>query len=106
MIKHLDSTTAAKIAATLIDIRREAGAATTGAVLTLVIGTDERHHYYALRAAREASRAHPSRILVVLPHPEQPFSGPDAAVRAGDEMGPGEAPAMRRNGELAHHPHP
>ncbi|MFD0637041.1 hypothetical protein ACFQ9X_41240 [Catenulispora yoronensis] len=59
MIKHLDSTTSAKIANALIDIRKEAGAATTGAVLTLVIETDERHHYYALRAAREASRAHP-----------------------------------------------
>jgi glucose-6-phosphate dehydrogenase assembly protein OpcA len=103
MIKHLDSTTAAKIASTLIDIRREAGAATTGAVLTLVIETDERHHYYALRAAREASRAHPSRILVVIPHPEQPFSGLDAEVRVGDEMGPGEAVVMRLNGELAEH---
>lgn len=103
MIKHLDSTTAAKIAAALIDIRKEAGAATTGAVLTLVIETDERHHYYALRAAREASRAHPSRILVVIPHPEQPFSGLDAEVRVGDEMGPGEAVVMRLNGELADH---
>ena len=43
MIKHLDSTTSAKIANALIDIRKEAGAATTGAVLTLVIETDERH---------------------------------------------------------------
>ncbi|GAA2026465.1 glucose-6-phosphate dehydrogenase assembly protein OpcA [Catenulispora yoronensis] len=103
MIKHLDSTTSAKIANALIDIRKEAGAATTGAVLTLVIETDERHHYYALRAAREASRAHPSRILVVIPHPEQPFSGLDAEVRVGDEMGPGEAVVMRLNGELADH---
>ncbi|NUP51325.1 MAG: glucose-6-phosphate dehydrogenase assembly protein OpcA [Catenulispora sp.] len=103
MIKHLDSTTSAKIAGALIDIRKEAGAATTGAVLTLVIETDERHHYYALRAAREASRAHPSRILVVIPHPEQPFSGLDAEVRVGDEMGPGEAVVMRLNGELADH---
>lgn len=103
MIKHLDSTTSAKIASALIDIRKEAGAATTGAVLTLVIETDERHHYYALRAAREASRAHPSRILVVIPHPEQPFSGLDAEVRVGDEMGPGEAVVMRLNGELASH---
>jgi glucose-6-phosphate dehydrogenase assembly protein OpcA len=103
MIKHLDSTSASKIAAALIDIRKEAGAATTGAVLTLVIETDERHHYYALRAAREASRAHPSRILVVIPHPEQPFSGLDAEVRVGDEMGPGEAVVMRLNGELADH---
>ncbi|GAA1954927.1 glucose-6-phosphate dehydrogenase assembly protein OpcA [Catenulispora subtropica] len=103
MIKHLDSTTSAKIANALIDIRKEAGAATTGAVLTLVIETDERHHYYALRAAREASRAHPSRILVVIPHPEQPFSGLDAEVRVGDEMGPGEAVVMRLNGDLADH---
>jgi glucose-6-phosphate dehydrogenase assembly protein OpcA len=103
MIKHLDSTTSAKIANALIEIRKEAGAATTGAVLTLVIETDERHHYYALRAAREASRAHPSRILVVIPHPEQPFSGLDAEVRVGDEMGPGEAVVMRLNGELADH---
>ncbi|MBW8806643.1 MAG: OpcA protein [Catenulispora sp. 13_1_20CM_3_70_7] len=103
MIKHLDSTTSAKIANALIEIRKEAGAATTGAVLTLVIETDERHHYYALRAAREASRAHPSRILVVIPHAEQPFSGLDAEVRVGDEMGPGEAVVMRLNGELADH---
>ena len=103
MIKHLDSTTAAKIAATLVDIRKEAGSPTMGAVLTLVIETDERHHYYALRAAREASRAHPSRILVVIPHPEQPFSGLDAEVRVGDEMGPGEAVVMRLNGELSDH---
>ncbi|MFD0637042.1 glucose-6-phosphate dehydrogenase assembly protein OpcA [Catenulispora yoronensis] len=39
----------------------------------------------------------------MIPHPEQPFSGLDAEVRVGDEMGPGEAVVMRLNGELADH---
>ena len=71
MIKHLDSTTSAKIANALIDIRKEAGAATTGAVLTLVIETDERHHYYALRAGGGGAGGETSRSLGVVPWQRQ-----------------------------------
>ena len=51
MIIDLTDTSASKIGATLVQARRRAGSPTTGAVLTLIISTEERHHYDAMKAA-------------------------------------------------------
>jgi glucose-6-phosphate dehydrogenase assembly protein OpcA len=79
-------------------------------VLTLVIVTDEGNHYDALKAASEASKEHPSRILVVIKRPgrsprERKMARLDAEVRAGGETGTGETVLLRLHGELADHAH-
>ena len=62
----LTDTTASKINNALVKGRRAIGTPAVGMVLTLVIVTDEENRYDALKAANEASREHPSRILVVV----------------------------------------
>ncbi|HLK43667.1 MAG TPA: glucose-6-phosphate dehydrogenase assembly protein OpcA [Thermoleophilia bacterium] len=103
MILDLTDTTASKIAATLVQARRKAGSPTTGAVLTLIVSTEERHHYDAMKAASQAAREHPSRIIVVVGRPEVARTRLDAEVRVGDETGPGEVIVLRLYGELSAH---
>lgn len=103
MIIDLTETTASKIAATLVQARRKSGTPTTGAVLTLVVSTEERHHYDAMKAASRASREHPARIIVAIGRPETSRTRLDAEVRVGDENGPGEIIVLRLYGELSEH---
>ena len=69
MIVDLTDTTAGAIAAALVQARHSAGVPAIGMVLTLVIVTDENGSYDALRAANDAAREHPSRILVAIQRP-------------------------------------
>ncbi|HEV2348118.1 MAG TPA: glucose-6-phosphate dehydrogenase assembly protein OpcA [Actinocrinis sp.] len=103
MIIDLTDTSSSKIGATLVQARRRAGSPTTGAVLTLIISTEERHHYDAMKAASRASREHPARIIVVVGRPEVARTRLDAEVRVGDETGPGEVIVLRLYGELSAH---
>ncbi|TDC26842.1 glucose-6-phosphate dehydrogenase assembly protein OpcA [Streptomyces sp. 8K308] len=103
----LTETTSSKVNAALVEARRAVGSA-VGMVLTLVIVTDEGNHYDALRAASEASKEHPSRILVVIRRPgrsprERASARLDAEVRVGGETGNGETVLLRLHGELAGH---
>ncbi len=100
MIIDLTDTSASKIGATLVQARRRAGSPTTGAVLTLIISTEERHHYDAMKAASAASREHPARIIVAVARPEVARTRLDAEVRVGDDTGPGEVIVLRLYGEL------
>jgi glucose-6-phosphate dehydrogenase assembly protein OpcA len=91
----LTDTTSSKINAALIDARRAIGTATVGMVLTLVIVTDEGSAYDALKAASDASREHPSRILAVIKRPgrsprARSQARLDAEVRVGSDSGTGE----------------
>jgi glucose-6-phosphate dehydrogenase assembly protein OpcA len=103
MIIDLTDTSASKIGSTLVHARRRAGSPTTGAVLTLIISTEERHHYDAMKAASQAAREHPARIIVVIGRPEVARTRLDAEVRVGDETGPGEVVVLRLYGELSAH---
>jgi glucose-6-phosphate dehydrogenase assembly protein OpcA len=98
----LTGTTSGQINAALLDARRRAGNPATGAVLTLVIVTDEEGHYDALRAATEAGREHPSRTLVVVSRRGRE-ARLDAEIRTAGERTPGESVVMRLHGELAQH---
>ncbi|RKN42402.1 glucose-6-phosphate dehydrogenase assembly protein OpcA [Streptomyces hoynatensis] len=103
----LTDTTSARINAALVQGRRAVGAA-VGMVLTLVIVTDEGNHYDALKAASEASKEHPSRILVVIRRPgrsprQRASARLDAEVRVGGDIGNGETVLLRLHGELAEH---
>lgn len=110
----LTDTTSGEVNAALVRARRATGTPAVGMVLTLVVVTDEGNHYDALKAASEASREHPSRILVVIRRPagagsaratarERTAARLDAEVRVGGETGIGETVLLRLHGELAAH---
>ncbi len=104
----LTDTTSSQINASLVKARRASGTPAVGMVLTLVIVTDEGNHYDALKAATEASKEHPSRILVVVRRPgrsprDRAKARLDAEVRMGSEAGAGETVLLRLHGELASH---
>ncbi len=106
----LTHTTSSQTNAALVRARRATGTPAVGMVLTLVIVTDEGNHYDALRAASEASKEHPARILVVIRRPgrsprEKAAARLDAEVRVGGETGNGETVLLRLHGELSGHPH-
>ncbi|HWM37924.1 MAG TPA: glucose-6-phosphate dehydrogenase assembly protein OpcA [Streptomyces sp.] len=104
----LTDTTSSQINTTLVQARRSIGSPAVGMVLTLVIVTDEGNHYDALRAASDASKEHPSRILVVVRRPgrsprDRAMARLDAEVRVGIDSGTGETVLLRLHGELAAH---
>ncbi|MES4909139.1 glucose-6-phosphate dehydrogenase assembly protein OpcA, partial [Streptomyces sp. NPDC000395] len=102
----LTNTTSSRINAALVEARRAAGSPAVGMVLTLVVVTDEGNHYDALKAAADASREHPSRILAVIKRPgrsprDRRTARLDAEVRVGGDAGGGETVVLRLHGELA-----
>jgi glucose-6-phosphate dehydrogenase assembly protein OpcA len=99
----LTDTTSAQINSAILEMRRRAGVPALGMVLTLVIVTDEAEHYDALKAAREAAREHPSRILVAIGRPGREEPRLDAELRSGADSGSGETVLLRMYGELAEH---
>ncbi|MEV0999235.1 glucose-6-phosphate dehydrogenase assembly protein OpcA [Nonomuraea sp. NPDC050202] len=98
----LTDTTAGKIAAQLTHLRHQMGAPAIGMVLTLVVVSEERHQYDALRAATEAAREHPSRIIVVIKREPEEAIRLDAELRIGENT-PGEVVVLRLYGELTDH---
>jgi glucose-6-phosphate dehydrogenase assembly protein OpcA len=106
VILDLINTHSAAINAALIDARRRNGSPAVGMVLTLVIVAEEKDHYDALKAATDAAREHPSRILVVIARTNSGRRVParlDAEVRVGAETGPGEVVVLRTYGALSRH---
>ena len=98
----LTDTTAGKISAQLTRLRHQMGVPAVGMVLTLVVVCEERDQYDSLRAATEAAREHPSRILVVISRESDENSRLDAELRIG-ESAPGEVVVLRLYGELTQH---
>lgn len=104
----LTDTTSSKINKALVQGRRAIGTPAVGMVLTLVIVTDEENAYDALKAANEASRAHPSRKLVVIKRVsrsprDRAKPHLDAEVRVGADAGTGETVVLRLYGEVIDH---
>ncbi len=100
MIIDLTDTTSSEIASALLKARRNAGSPAMGMVGTIVVVVDEASHHDAMKAANEAGREHPSRVLVAILRPGRGASGLDAEVRVGEGI-PGEAVLLRLHGELA-----
>ncbi len=82
--------------------RRRMGGPTSGMVLTLIIVTDEAAQYDAVRAANQAGREHPSRVLAVIARKPKAESRLDAEIRVG-ETGPGVTILLRMYGPLGQH---
>jgi glucose-6-phosphate dehydrogenase assembly protein OpcA len=100
VIIDLTGTTSSEIASALLRARRNAGSPAMGMVGTIVVVVDEASHHDAMKAANEAGREHPSRVLVAILRPGRGASGLDAEVRVGEGI-PGEAVLLRLHGELA-----
>jgi glucose-6-phosphate dehydrogenase assembly protein OpcA len=98
----MGTTTASEIAAQLTRLRHQVGAPAVGMVLTVVVVCDESHQYDAVRAASEASREHPARILAVIPREREEATRLDAEIRVG-ELTTGEVILLRLYGELTEH---
>ncbi|MEU4194033.1 glucose-6-phosphate dehydrogenase assembly protein OpcA [Kribbella sp. NPDC026611] len=100
MIIDLTNTSSSEIASALLQARRHAGSPAMGMVGTIVVVVDEASHHDAMKAANEAGREHPSRVLVAILRPGRGAPGLDAEVRIGEGI-PGEAVLLRLHGELA-----
>src|ERR1700727_1202845 len=84
MMIDLTDTTTRAIHDALTRARDQLGGPTTGMVLNLIIRTDESAQYDAVRAASQAGREHPSRVLgVIARDPESP-SRLDAEIGTGE----------------------
>ncbi|RSS81322.1 glucose-6-phosphate dehydrogenase assembly protein OpcA [Streptomyces sp. WAC06614] len=111
MRTELTDTTSSRVGRALLAARRAVGSQTMGLVLTLIVVTDEENAYDALRAATEASREHPCRIIAVI---RRTARGPhklrqtrlDAELRVGSDAGTGEIVLLRLHGELTSHAGP
>ena len=102
MTIDLTDTTTGAIHEALTQARRRMGGPASGMVLTLIIVTDEAEQYDAVRAASQAGREHPSRILAVITRRPKAESRLDAEIRVG-ETGPGETILLRMYGPLGQH---
>jgi glucose-6-phosphate dehydrogenase assembly protein OpcA len=102
MTIDLTDTTTGAIHDALTEARRRMGGPASGMVLTLIIVTDEAAQYDAVRAANQAGREHPSRVLAVITRRPKNESRLDAEIRVG-ENGPGETILLRMYGPLGQH---
>jgi glucose-6-phosphate dehydrogenase assembly protein OpcA len=102
MTIDLTDTTTAAIDQALTEARRRLGGMTLGMVLTLIIVTDEAAQYDAIRAANQAAREHPSRILAIIARKAKADSRLDAEIRVA-ESSPGETIVLRMYGPLGQH---
>src|SRR5216683_6292364 len=102
MTIDLTDTTTGAIDQALTEARRRLGGMTMGMVLTLIIVTDEAAQYDAIRAANQAAREHPCRVLAVISRKPKSDSRLDAEIRVG-EASPGETIVLRMYGPLGQH---
>jgi glucose-6-phosphate dehydrogenase assembly protein OpcA len=102
MTIDLTDTTTVAIDQALTEARRRLGGMTLGMVLTLIIVTDEAAQYDAIRAANQAAREHPCRILAIITRKPKADSRLDAEIRVG-ESSPGETIVLRMYGPLGQH---
>lgn len=103
MIIDLPETTTSAINRRLVDLRDSGGAVALSRVMTLVIATDDIHAEGAIRAANDASREHPCRVIVVVSANKRGATRLDAQIRVGGDAGASEVIVLRLYGQLASH---
>jgi glucose-6-phosphate dehydrogenase assembly protein OpcA len=105
MIVDMPDTTTTAINKKLDDLRERVGAVTMGRVLTLIIAPEsDAVVEESIEAANNASREHPSRIIVTMrgdPYADDPRL--DAQLRVGGDSGASEVVVLRLSGPLAGH---
>lgn len=107
MIVALENTTTSAVQRRLLEIREEGGVMALGRVLTLIIITQIDDEEDAIRAANEASREHPMRVLVIARNSvrERERESPrlDAEIRVGGDAGASEVVLLRCYGAVGAH---
>lgn len=103
MIKSLPNTTISKVSKALVTIREEGGAVALGRVLTLIIETNLDGLERAVKAANDASREHPCRVIVLASESNASAQEArlDAEIRVGGDAGASEVIVLRAYGEAA-----
>lgn len=102
MIIDLPSTTTSQLNKKLVELRERGGAVALGRVLTLVIAADDDDKLEeAIDAANEASREHPSRVIVVAKGSRTAAARIDGQIRVGGDAGASEVIVLRLYGPLA-----
>jgi glucose-6-phosphate dehydrogenase assembly protein OpcA len=106
MIVDMPNTTSSQIGKKLQELRESGGVVALGRVLTLLIDTDFPHIEEAVRAANNASRLHPSRIIVLADddQPQGTESRLDAEIRVGGDAGASEVVILKAHGAAANNP--
>ena len=102
MMIDLTDTTTRAIHDALTRARDQMGGPATGMVLNLIIMTDESAQYDAVRAASQAGREHPSRVLGLIARDPGAESRLDAEIRTG-EGAPGQTVLLRMYGPMGRH---
>lgn len=103
MIVDMPNTTVSKVSKRMVTLREQGGAVALGRVLTLVIETDLKGIEEAIRAANEASREHPSRVIVLADDngKSKKDARLDVQIRIGGDAGASEVIVLRAYGEAA-----
>ncbi|ATY11063.1 glucose-6-phosphate dehydrogenase assembly protein OpcA [Amycolatopsis sp. AA4] len=102
MIIDLPSTTTSALNKKLVEIREQGGQVALGRVLTLVIVADDDAKLEdAIEAANDASREHPSRVIVVAKGARTAAPRIDGQIRVGGDAGASEVIVLRLYGPLA-----
>jgi glucose-6-phosphate dehydrogenase assembly protein OpcA len=99
---ELTDTTTSAIRTEVMRAGQRMGGLTSGVVLNLIIMTDESAQYDAVRAASEAGREHPCRVLGVIGRNGRSQPRLDAEIMVG-ENAPGQMVLLRIYGELNQH---
>jgi glucose-6-phosphate dehydrogenase assembly protein OpcA len=102
MLTDLTNTTTSDIRAALARTRDQMGGPATGVVLNLIIVTDEAGQHDAVRAASQAGREHPCRVLGVIARERRAASQLDAEIRSGEGT-PGQTVLLRLYGPMSEH---
>jgi glucose-6-phosphate dehydrogenase assembly protein OpcA len=102
MLTDLTDTTTSDIRAALTRLRDQSGGPAIGVVLNLIIMTDESGQHDAVRAASQAGREHPCRVLAVISRDVRAPSRLDAEIRTGDGI-PGQTVLLRLYGPMSEH---
>lgn len=103
MIYDLPSSTVQDVSKAMVRLRNETGSMTLGRVMTLIVVTDETYAEESIDAATQASRQHPSRIIVIVRGNTRAATRMDAQIRLGGDAGASEVIVLRLYGELADH---
>jgi glucose-6-phosphate dehydrogenase assembly protein OpcA len=103
VIVDLPDTDTGSVSRKLVELRETGGAVALGRVLTLIIVTDDGTAEEQIRAANEASREHPCRIIAVVRGNRRGSARLDAQVRVGGDAGASEVLVLRLWGPLVDH---
>ncbi len=101
MIVDLPSTTTAAVSKKLVALRANTGSMALSRVLTLVVVVEESDAEEAIETANDASRQHPSRIIVVVTSNRRGAARLDGQIRLGGDAGASEVVVLRLYGPLA-----